>query len=352
MEEVRKRVPHLFEQIESDIRDKNWETITEGLSKLLWLKDEDSLRVVTGFIELADNAACEKMIQGDTFTIVSFPAAQNFVNGLVFRETNKVIRKVLVSSIFEMITKLKFFTVAKLRFNSQVSDPYDLVQSLLEIFNAFQDWVLIACMHICPKFEKTHKKSLKSYLSDIFNNEVIFVITCRFKDRGEVMSLVREFAPKVQNKYSYNLVPRNLYFGELSPDGLREGFGRVSLSNGEKYEGFWSKDLFNGEGLYIWKKEEWFKGNFVDGQMNGTGKRKFKNGSVYLGEFLKGKMHGLGKIVFKNGDVYQGSFVNDTMSGHGEYVWAKSGDKFKGTMKGDIRQSGVIFLENGEEYKV
>lgn len=352
MEEVRKRVPYLFEQIEADIRDKNWEAISESLNKLLWLKEEDTQRVLTGFIELADIAACEKLIQGDTFTIINFPATQNFVNGLIFRETNKAIRKVLVSSIFEIITKLKFFNLAKLRFNSHISDPYDLVQNVLEIFNIFQNWVLIACMHICFKFEKTHKKSLKSYLNDIFNDEVIFVISCRFKERGEIMLLIRDFVPKVHNRYAYPLIPKNLYFGELAPDGFREGFGRVSLSNGEKYEGFWSKDLFNGEGLYIWKKKEWFKGNFVDGQMNGIGKRRFENGSVYHGEFLKGKMHGMGKIVFKNGDVYQGSFVNDSMSGQGEYVWAKSGDKFRGIMKGDIRQSGVIFLENGEEYKV
>lgn len=352
MEEVRNRLPALFEQIEEDIRDKHWDQIAEALDRLLWLSDENAVSVALGFIELSDKAACEKLIHGDSFSIVAFPATQNTVNALVFRETNKTKTKNLVSSIYELIPKLKFFNLAKIRFNSNITDPLDLVQNLLDTFSDFQYLIQIVSMHIAFKFEKSFKKSIKSYVNDTFYNEVIFVISCRFKDRSDISALTQEFTPRVPNKFAYPSGQKNFYFGELSADGLREGFGRVSLSNGEKFEGFWKNDVFHGDGLYIWKKEEWFKGNFVAGQMNGTGKRRFKNGSVYYGEFLKGKMHGNGRIVFKNGDVYEGSFVNDMMNGQGDYIWAKSGDRFRGIMKGDIRQSGVILLENGEEYKV
>jgi hypothetical protein len=355
MEDIQSRLPQLFLQIQEDQSEKNWEEIKISFEKLAWLAQDDSLSAVRGFLEVVDRNACKTLINGEDFSICMLPAVKNWVNCLVFRETQKTRRKELVSYIFEQIPKMQFFKISKMRVQSPCPDPYELVSNVVETFKSLRDFLMVACMHISNKFEKLYKKSVKTFINNTFSHEVALVVECNFSTQNQIKELVFEFSSRPSCRPGMlgitGQVSKSLYFGILEGES-REGFGRISLVNGEKYEGFWKNDTFHGDGLYLWNKHEWFKGNFFNGFMHGKGMKRFKSGNVYVGEFFRGKMHGSGKMDFKNGDFYDGEWSNDCMNGPGSYFWAKSGDRFFGIMKQDVRISGVISLENGEEYKV
>ena len=70
-------------------------------------------------------------------------------------------------------------------------------------------------------------------------------------------------------------------------DNKREGFGRATFANGDKYEGGWSNDMRNGEG-----------------------RMEYANGEIYIGGWKDGRKYGVGirKELYPSGDEYEGMF--------------------------------------------
>jgi hypothetical protein len=65
---------------------------------------------------------------------------------------------------------------------------------------------------------------------------------------------------------------------------IRDGAGKITLSNGDEYEGEWKDDDAHGQGTM-----------------------RFNNGDVYEGEFARGKPHGEGIVVYAgDGSAYDG----------------------------------------------
>lgn len=124
----------------------------------------------------------------------------------------------------------------------------------------------------------------------------------------------------------------------------REGYDKLTLSNGDMYEGQFKSGKYHGQGTYTSKGGTVYVGEFAHGDFSGHGKKtgpdgvvyegQFKNdqfhghgtykasGNVYVGEFRNGNFNGQGKMTHHNGYVYEGQFKDDNFHGHGSYTKA------------------------------
>ena len=98
----------------------------------------------------------------------------------------------------------------------------------------------------------------------------------------------------------------NLYWGQWSADGTKEGRGTMLFKYGDIYEGYWKDGKYEGKGRLIWH-----------------------NGRKYLGRWRNGKMQGEGVLRYETGDIYEGYMVNGMRSGHGILTYA-NGDRYDG----------------------
>lgn len=105
--------------------------------------------------------------------------------------------------------------------------------------------------------------------------------------------------------------------------GLKEGYGREILPNGDRYEGYFVKDTMHGPGEMRFSNGAVYRGEFRDGQQSGSGNFKtIVNNSIlinYDGEFLNNCFHGKGVLKLDNGDVYEGQFTENMKHGYGTY---------------------------------
>lgn len=128
------------------------------------------------------------------------------------------------------------------------------------------------------------------------------------------------------------------YFGSVSKDGKRSGYGRTVTPEGKTaYEGEYKDDKRNGFGSFYYKNGylnyvgNWsdnyrqgfgigFRssdftshiGNWNNNIPDGIGARFDKDGNfLFLGKFVNGKKEGLGITIDENGDFIVSRFEND-----------------------------------------
>ncbi|KAL6655064.1 hypothetical protein ACP70R_005890 [Stipagrostis hirtigluma subsp. patula] len=83
--------------------------------------------------------------------------------------------------------------------------------------------------------------------------------------------------------------------------GKRSGLGTLFHSNGDVYHGTWRDDLIHGKGWYYFHSgDRWFA-NFWKGKANGEGRFYAKDGSIFFGHFQNGWRHGESLLVEANG---------------------------------------------------
>ena len=102
----------------------------------------------------------------------------------------------------------------------------------------------------------------------------------------------------------------DVYEGEYY-DGLKNGNGKYTWSDGTVYEGNWVNDVLNGNGKYTWSDGVVYEGNWVNGDMNGYGTWTEPGEYVYVGEFKDGEFTGQGIRTYKDGTVEEGIFFED-----------------------------------------
>ena len=119
------------------------------------------------------------------------------------------------------------------------------------------------------------------------------------------------------------------YTGEIV-EGIRQGYGVMTFSNRDIYEGDWDAGKMHGVGRFkFWNKE---KGRYTHS---------------YKGQFNHGVREGKGQMEYSNHDVYQGTWQNDYRTGDG-VCWFADGSVFHGIWKFDKMVRGVFRKDNGE----
>ena len=120
-----------------------------------------------------------------------------------------------------------------------------------------------------------------------------------------------------------------IYIGCLDYELNAEGFGTLTYTNGNVYQGNWSRNYINGFGT-----------------MN------FSNGDSYTGNWVKNSMNGLGKIQYADQGYYNGNWRNNMFHGTGErkIVFTEQYQLLKGAFKNDEFFQGIkeVFFENGD----
>ena len=108
--------------------------------------------------------------------------------------------------------------------------------------------------------------------------------------------------------------------------------GRMTLPNGDMYEGDFHQHERQGHGVYTWVDGRRYNGEFQNDQRHGDGTFTWTDGASYVGEFHQGQRHGRGQYHFPlnndlstgrdaGGGSYQGDFHHGKYQGYGVCVW-------------------------------
>lgn len=89
------------------------------------------------------------------------------------------------------------------------------------------------------------------------------------------------------------------------------GFGVYKDLEGYKYEGMWTDDHQNGQGVETWDN----------------------NGSKFSGNFTMNKKQGPGRFDWHDGSYYQGGFAENLFQGYGEYLFAEQEKTYFGNFE-------------------
>lgn len=108
---------------------------------------------------------------------------------------------------------------------------------------------------------------------------------------------------------------------------------------GDVFEGNLENGVRQGKGKYTWSNGACYEGNYVDNKKHGKGKFSFPDKGVYEGDFSEDKMHGDGQYVYSNGDIYRGKFEAGKRHGAGMYHFKVAGCQ----MVGDWEEGGFLF---------
>ncbi|MBR6796628.1 MAG: nucleotidyltransferase family protein [Clostridia bacterium] len=173
-----------------------------------------------------------------------------------------------------------------------------------------------------------------------------------------------------QRYYGELAVKGGLYKGYLI-DGIPDGPGEISYTNGESYVGGFSEGVFNGVGTYYYLDGSCFdgiwlegtingegtlynadgsliSGNFIDGVPSGECVYSYANGEIYVGVLVDGKRNGIGRFNWLNGDVYEGNFLNGDRQGQGKYTYS-DGSYYEGSwINNRANGYGVFSDESGK----
>ena|SRR3712207_231853 len=137
-----------------------------------------------------------------------------------------------------------------------------------------------------------------------------------------------------EGKGTYTYSNGNEYIGNFKGN-KSNGVGRMKYINGDEYLGNWSDGKKEGTGIYTWENGFMYIGNFVDGKMDGEGSCFNSKGElVYSGEWLKGQIHGKGKYIWNKNKYYEGDFVQGEKHGYGSF-YLNSQPVYTGTWKYD-----------------
>ena len=242
--------------------------------------------------------------------------------------------------------------------------------------------------------EKVDKKFLgeKRKYSEIFEDKENDKEQCeknnnkRIKSKEILIELIKKIESVIIKINNKNNIIKNSNQEKVYSDGkyigqimnnLREGNGIMYYNNGDKFEGDWRKDKkykgihyytnepykgdkydgyfkddkFEGEGIYYWKDGEKYEGYWKNGKREGKGIYYYNSGDKYIGYFSNDKEEDKGIYYFNDGDIYTGDFKEGEFEGKGiEYY--TNGNKYEGCfVKGKAEGKGIYYYNNGDRYE-
>ena len=126
------------------------------------------------------------------------------------------------------------------------------------------------------------------------------------------------------------------------------------LSNGDKYEGQFSRGKINGFGEYIFKQSsDKYAGNFKDGKFDGSGTYYHGDGRKHVGDYQDNYRNGRGVLYFKDGARLESSFKDGLPEGDGTFFYAPASEleTFTGVYSKGMRSgSGAIKYKDGKRF--
>ena len=102
----------------------------------------------------------------------------------------------------------------------------------------------------------------------------------------------------------------------------------------------------------VYNSKDEYMGNWEDGKRNGKGIYKWRDECMYIGEFKNNKMEGNGACYDANGRlIYEGGWKNNLAHGIGIYIW-EEGKTYKGEfVHGKRHGQGTFYLNHELVYE-
>jgi hypothetical protein len=94
-------------------------------------------------------------------------------------------------------------------------------------------------------------------------------------------------------------------------NGVPEGDGAASFTNGDRYQGAFAHGKIDGRGTWTSAKGSTYSGEWRGGQRHGVGTYQWDHGSAYAGDWFYDRRHGMGKLTWPSGDRFEGEFRNN-----------------------------------------
>jgi hypothetical protein len=149
-----------------------------------------------------------------------------------------------------------------------------------------------------------------------------------------------------QGTYKYN--DTFSYTGDWV-DGVKHGFGALTLSDGSSYVGEFANNEIDGCGVRTFADGGTYDGQFVGGEPHGRGEYRRSDAVHYTGGFQHGQRNGVGELL-DNGDTYTGTFVANRRDGQGRANY-RDGSSYKGEWaNGAFHGSGRHETAGGDVY--
>ena len=102
-------------------------------------------------------------------------------------------------------------------------------------------------------------------------------------------------------------------------NGVREGEGTISFSDGSEYVGNWKDNKMHGQGTRRFPNGNVYNGTYREGKRSGNGRCYYANGDMYVGEWGNDQMNGFGRYYYNNGQCFEGFFWEGKRNGMGKY---------------------------------
>lgn len=156
-------------------------------------------------------------------------------------------------------------------------------------------------------------------------------------------------AGKIGIKGGRKLADGTLYLGSWE-DSLYHGLGKLTFSNGDYYEGMFSKGSPDGHGKFLQiTPPQVYEGGWKAGKRDGQGTTTFNGDQIYKGEFAENLYDGNGRLLLGGGVYYNGEFKKGIPHGEGLVEDATGKPVYKATSFADHISGRWV---NGHKYGV
>lgn len=135
-------------------------------------------------------------------------------------------------------------------------------------------------------------------------------------------------------------------------NGVREGRGSFTFSNGNEYIGNFKANKSDGIGRIKYNNGDEYLGNWIDGRKEGLGIYTWSDGYIYIGDFKDGKMDGNGSCFNSKGElIYDGEWKLGQIHGKGKYIWNRNKWYEGDFQQGEKHGEGTFYLNGDPVYQ-
>lgn len=241
-----------------------------------------------------------------------------------------------------------------------LGEPSDKIEKLIEEKKADNEYVEL------QKEEISKNKNLADVLNILEDSENDRLEKARENDMVQIyrfkngdMYIGRLLDDKMTGVGSYIFSPESdgndgtintEYIGNFL-NGIRDGKGIFTFSNGNEYIGNFKNNKSNGVGRMKYNNGDEYLGNWVYGKKDGLGIYTWKDGYIYMGDFKDSKMDGVGSCFNSKGElVYDGEWKRGQIHGNGRYIWNKNKWYEGEFQQGQKHGTGTFYLNNDPVY--